>query len=171
MPSASARLALTLALLAFTAPAMAEVAEAPIDWKKGGQWSALTEYIGTYETEKVFTDKKVKEELDKMLNGQKVDLNAQFAVHGPIGFDNDCLIIRGNQEGKGDTNRAYAEVCVAQGTINLALYDSGKITVFTKFTDYQYLSEGMKRWIYLQSIPVTDLEKKPDDLQIFTQAE
>lgn len=164
----SARLILTITLLAFAAPVMAQ--DEPIDWKKGGKWSALTEYIGTYDFDKVLADKDVKKELDKVLEGRDVDLKSQFAVHGPIGFENDCLLLRGNEQSKGDTNRAYMEVCTAQGNINLALYDNGKITVFTKLDDYQYLSEGMKQWVYMQSVSIADLEKKPADLQIVTQA-
>lgn len=163
------RLMLTLIVIALSTPAMAQ--DALIDWKKGGKWPQLAEHIGTYDFDKILADKGVKAELDKMFEGRDVDLNAQFAVHGSIGFENDCLLLLGNEQNKGDTNRAYMEVCIAQGNVNLALYDNGKITVFTKLGDYQYLNEGMKQWIYLQSVPFETIETKPADLQLVTQAE
>ena len=153
-------------LISFTGAAMAE--EDSLDMKKG-KWSALTQHIGTYEYDTVLNDKGVKKELDKLLKGQTLDLKQQFGVTAPIGFQNDCLILKGNQENQADTNRAYMEACVGEGTINLVLYNNGKINVYSQFGDYKYLSEGVRGWIAMQNDKTFILEK-PENVQFVVQA-
>lgn len=159
-------LAAALAIFAGTAQAQDEK---PIDWKKGGKWSHLAQYIGTYDYAAVLKDKGVKNELDTILKGQEVDLGKEMEVSAPIGFENDCLILKGNQYHKGNEHRSYLEVCLSEGNLNLAVLNKNTITVYSRANDYQYLTDGMRGWIYFQNHS-TDLYTKPDNLQFVVQA-
>lgn len=140
-----------------------------IDWKKGGKWSQLAQYIGTYQYNTVLQDTAVKTELERITKGYDIDLSAEFEVSAPIGFQNDCLIMQGNRVHKGDTNRAYLETCLFQGTVNFAVFDHDKIIIYTSFKEYRHLSEGMRNWIYFQNNPTTATTQKPDTVQMVTQ--
>lgn len=141
---------------------------AAIDLKKGSVWPQLAEHIGTYHYEEVLTDPAIKKELDAMLKGQKVDLKEELSVRAPIGFEDDCLILKGNPDREAETRRAYLQVCINKGEINLALYNSGKVTVFTKATNYDFLTNGIRTWIYFQD-KIPDITTKPDYVQVIVQ--
>lgn len=160
-------LAATMAA-SFTGAAIAQDA-VDIDWKKAGKWENLASHIGTYKYDSIFNDSAVKTELAKITKGTDINLSSEFEVKAPIGFENDCLILKGNQPHKGDTNRSYLEVCLFQGTINLAVYDHDKITVYTDFKDYRHLSDGMRSWIYFQNNSTDVLAKRPDNVQLVVQ--
>ncbi len=93
-----------------------------------------------------------------------------IAVSAAIGFENDCLVLKGNQEQRGDTNRAYMEVCLNAGTINLGVFDNDQITIFSRFGDYKYMSEGMRSWVYFQNNPPAILDK-PANVQFVVKPE
>jgi hypothetical protein len=143
--------------------------EKPIDWKTGGKWSHLSRYIGTYDYASVLEDKAVKSQLDSMLKGQDINLKSEMEVSAPIGFENDCLILKGNQYHKGNEHQTYMQVCLYEGNINLAVMKKGTITVFSRANEYMYLTDGMKTWIYFQNHS-TDLQTKPDNVQFIVQA-
>ncbi len=169
-PASLRKLVLTAVMaLAFTGAANAQE-EGPIDWKKGGKWSSLAEYIGTYNYDAVLKNKDLKAQLDKQTKGVDINLGDEFEVTAPIGFENDCLILQGSRVHKGDTNRSYLEACLFQGTVNLAVFDHGKITVYTAFKDYKYLSQGMRSWIYFQNNRPA-LNDKPENLQLVIEAQ
>lgn len=165
-PSFRALLLGAAILFSFTTAAVAQKEES-IDMKKG-PWSRLTQYIGTNNYDAVLGDAEVKKALDKTLQGHTVDLKEAFEVSAPIKFEGECLALKGNPASRGDTNRAYLEVCIS-GIINLAVYENGKLSVYSQFKDYQYLSDGMRSWIYFQSKDI-DLYTAPKDLQFIVQA-
>lgn len=159
-------------LLSFGAATLhAEDKEAPIDWKKGGKWSALTQYIGTYDYDAVLGDTNVKTELDAMLKDRNINMGDEFAVSSPIGFENDCMILKGNRRHAGDTNNAYMEVCVGGGHINVAVRDHDKITIFTGAPDYKYMSEGLRSWVYFKNNNPGLTLKKPENVQLVVTAQ
>lgn len=160
-------LAATMAV-SFTGAAFAQDA-VDIDWKKGGKWENLAPYIGTYKYDSVLGDKAVKAELEQITKGTDIDLSTEFEVKAPIGFESDCLVMKGNPPHKGDTNRSYLEVCLFQGTINLAVYDHDQINVYTKFKEYHHLSDGMRSWIYFQNNSADVIRKRPDNVQLVIQ--
>lgn len=161
-------LAATMAV-SFTGAAIAQEEGTDIDWKKGGKWERLAPHIGTYRYDSVLGDSAVKAELGKITKGTGINLSSEFEVKSPIGFENDCLIMKGNQPHKGDTNRSYLEICLFEGTVNLAVYDHAKINVYTNVTGYQYLSNGMRTWIYFQNNSADALQKRPDNVQLVVQ--
>lgn len=174
MPNTAHRSVCTLLLaatmaLSFTGAALAQEDADAIDWKKGGKWEALAGHIGTYNYDAVLGDNGVKTELGLLTKGASLDLSSEFEVKAPIGFENDCLVMKGNRVHKGDTNRSYLEVCLFQGTINLAIYDHADITVYTKFQNYHHLSDGMRTWIYFQNNSADTLTQRPDNVQMVIQ--
>lgn len=138
-----------LATFTFSAQAQ-DKAEEKIDLKKGA-WSELAQYIGTYEYDAVLDNKHVKTQLDKLLKGQKIDLQSLLEVSAPIGFEKDCLVLKGNPEHKGDEMRAFLEACISTEDVRLAVYKEGKITIYAASSNYTYLNDGMRTWIYFQS--------------------
>ncbi len=159
-------------LLSFGAATLhAEDKEAPIDLKNG-KWSTLTQYIGTYNYDAVFGDMNVKAELNVMLKGHDVDTAAEFSVTAPIGFENDCLILKGAQKSKANENSSYAEICVGGGIINLAIKSEKTITIYTRSDNYQYMSDGMRAWVYFQNNDMAvPLIKKPENVQLVVTAQ
>jgi len=144
---------------------------APIDLKNG-KWPALTQYIGTYNYDAVFGDKSVKTELDTMLKGHDTDLQNEFGVRAPIGFENDCLILKGAQKSTANEHSSYAEICVGSGMINLAIKDKKTITIYTRSDNYQYMSDGMRAWIYFQNNDMAvALTNKPENVQLVVTAQ
>lgn len=134
------------------------------------KWDNLASYIGTYDYDAVLSDKNVRKSLDKALQGNKVDLKKIFEVKAPIGFERDCLVLKGNEQHNGQSSRAYLEACLTFGNVTLAVYDAGKITVYSPLNDYQYLSDGMKQWIYFQNNNAP-LQDKPKNVQFVVQAQ
>lgn len=162
-------------LTALSAPTLANAESVDIDWKKNGKWAALSQYIGTYAMEKVLDDKQVQEMLKTMLDDYKeIDLKKEFAVHGSFGFENDCLTLKGNQVQKADTNRAYMEICLSEGKVNLAIYERGGVQVISDANEYQLLPEGLRQWVYLQGNgddrPAPTLTSKPMNVQLNKQS-
>lgn len=156
---------LTCATPAVSYAATASGDDAPINWTKGGKWSDLTRYIGTYDYSGLLEEKDVRAALKKLLGDRRtIDLQDEFAVQAPIGFENDCLILKGNPPQKGDIRRAYMTVCLHQGTINLALWNTGKTEIFTAHAQYQFLPEGLRSWIYLQDAKDGTPTEKPDNV-------
>ncbi len=157
-------LPLMTAALLFATPVFAQGDE-PIDWKKG-PWGDLVSTIGTYDYNTVLTYPAVKAKLDEILKGTSIDLKKEFEVSTPIGFENDCLILSGNQAKKGDTNAAYMNVCVSNESIHLAIFDSGKISIHSAAEKFQYLPTGLRIWSYLRSNPSVDVTAKPDSVSL-----
>lgn len=154
-------------LCSFTSAALAQEKEI-IDLKKG-PWSRLVEYVGTNNYDAVLDDKDVKKATDKLLKGHDVDLKTAFQVQTPIKYEGECLALSGNPQSQADTNRAYMEVCVG-GSVNLAVYNNGKVTVYATSNNYEYLTDGMRSWIYFQSKDI-DLFAAPKDVQFVVQAQ
>ncbi len=159
-------------LLAFSAASLhaENNKDAPPDWKKTGKWSALTQYIGTYEYDKIFDDKDVKATLATMLKGRDIDLKTEFAVSTSVGFEEDCLVLRGNRKSAAHTNSSYMQVCVSDGTINLAVQDGKTITIFTTMPDYKYMSQNVRNWIYFTNNGYKLAVEKPDNVQMVITA-
>jgi len=159
-------------VIAFSAAALQakEKEEVPPDWKKDGKWSALTQYIGTYQYDKILDDKNVKDMLGVMLKGHDLDLKQEFNVKTSVGFENDCLILKGNRQNAASTNSSYMEVCVSNGSINLAVQDSPNITLFTALPEYKFMSDGMRGWIFFRNNGYKVAIDKPDNVQMIVTA-
>ncbi|PZQ43431.1 MAG: hypothetical protein DI551_12205 [Micavibrio aeruginosavorus] len=140
---------------------------AAVDFKKG-KLGHLAPLIGTYKYDDIWSDKTVKANFESLVKGHDIDLKKEFAVRGPIDFTDGCLILTGNQEHSGDTNRAFMEICLGEGNIDLGIYDSGKITVYSTATQYQFLPSGIRNWVYLQDKPMLS-SPLPSNVQFIVQ--
>lgn len=137
-----------------------------IDWKKGGTWSALAEYIGTYQVEDLLAEPRVKRATNAYLKGQSIDLNSIFNATAPIGFEDDCLILQGSPTGQADERGGYMNICIYNGETHLALKDKDGIRVYSGVSSYQFLPEGMRNWIYFNSHPDINRNIRPENVQM-----
>lgn len=153
------------ALSATALPALAQDQDT-IDWKQG-KWGRLASHIGTYQYGEVLNDAEVSKKLEDALGTEKKHLIDNLAVHDPIGFENDCLVLSGNGEKKGSFERAYLNVCLYAGTINAAILSDDKIVVYTSMKDYQYLPDSLREWVYQVKNPEA-FSAKPDNVQLMT---
>jgi len=135
-----------------------------IDMKTGGAWPHLARYIGTYDYDELLKDKAVRAAIAKVLREKSVDLQTEMDVKSPIGFEGDCLILQGNRQHQADTRRAYMEACIFEGIVNIALFEDGKVTVYSDTTEYKYLTGSMRTWIYFQNNNA-DLYKQPEQVE------
>ncbi len=121
-----------------------------LDWKLGGKWGDLAQYIGRYEYDQVLNDKRVSAQLDTMLGKEEIEkLKARLDVRGSIGFDEDCLILSGNAPHQGGQEAAFVNVCIYKGEVHVAILSGGIIKVYSpEAPHYEYLPRAMKTWIY-----------------------
>jgi hypothetical protein len=140
------------------------------DWKKG-EWGDLSQYIGTYQYDAVMKDKRVAKVIGNLIKDSKIDLASYFETKTPIGFEDDCLILQGNATNRADIQSGIMTVCLYKGTIHIATQLEDKITVYSPYTNYAYLSERMRIWIYFRANPKTDITTKPDQVQFSIRVE
>jgi hypothetical protein len=168
--ASSAPLLIALLMTCLSGPALSQDKDQDAtDWKQGA-WGKLAPYIGTYKYDDVLNDPDVSKKLDAALGTEKKHLIDNLAVREPIGFDNDCLVLSGNAEKQATFEKAYLNVCLFAGTINVALFSDGKITVYSAMKDYQYLPETLQQWVYLAKNPDA-FSVKPDNVQLMTLPE
>lgn len=162
---------LTLAVaIAATGAALAQAdQEGHTDWKQGA-WGHLAPYIGTYEYDAVLSDPAVDEKLTATLGAQKEHLIKNLSVHAPIGFEDDCLIMSGNAEKAGQSQKAYLNICLFAGKINAVIFDKGTISVYTARKHYEYLPQSLREWIYQAKNPDA-FTARPDYVQMMSQPE
>jgi len=140
------------------------------DWKKG-EWGDLSTYIGTYRYDAVMDDPRVAKSIIALMKGSNIDLNSYFDTKTPIGFEDDCLILQGNATDRADLQAGFLTICLYKGSVHIATLLDDKITVYSPHTNYAYLTERMRTWIYLRAHPKTDITAKPANVQLFIRAE
>lgn len=140
------------------------------DWKKGA-WGDLSTYIGTYRYDAVMDDPRVAKAIKTLIKDTSIDLNSYFDTKTPIGFEDDCLILQGNATNRADLQAGFMTVCLYKGSVHIATLLDDKITVYSPHTNYTYLTERMRTWIYLRANPKTDITAKPANVQLSIRTE
>lgn len=162
--------ALLIGLCAATASPLHAQGGNDTDWKQG-KWGHLSQYIGTYQLEAVLTDPEVSAMIDKILDeDQKKIFMANMDVTAPIGFESDCLVITGNAQKEGNAERAYLNVCLYAGKINIGIYTDSAVTIYSSEKTYAYLPLSLRVWAYMTTSP-NGFEIKPTYVQMVNIAE
>jgi hypothetical protein len=162
-------LACALCLGAMGAPVKAQESQNQTDWKQGA-WGALAPYIGTYKYSEVLNDPAVSEALSKALGDEKDHLLNNLKVHNPIGFEDDCLIMSGNGEKTGSSEKAYLNVCLYAGKINAVIFSKGTVSVYSTTKKYEYLPLSLREWVY-RAKNQDAFQERPDYVQMMSLAQ
>ena len=115
--------------------------------RNGGSWDDLSSLVGTYDIQALLGDDRVERVL-KGLNADDLEtLFERIDVTGPIGFDGDCLMVRGNMVRKGESDLGQIFVCTRTQEIHAATFSSTDLMIFTNDLSYDHLPYDFRLWI------------------------
>jgi len=104
----------------------------------------LKEYIGTYDSAKIYTDNFISKKLKKLPKNELEHLKRNLSVRGPINFINGELVIAGNAPHKGGEENAILSINLHNHKVTIAIYSNKKITVYAEDNDYRHLPISIK---------------------------
>jgi hypothetical protein len=131
----------------------------------------LKKYIGNPDTDALLKEPAVRSQLESMLGKQLPTLIRNLNVKGDVELISGALALQGNAPHKGGEEEAI--VCIAdQGPtphIEAAIFSKGKVTVYAKAPQYDYLMICVKDWITQVNSGHRDRMAQPKNVQVIAK--
>ncbi len=147
------------ALLAAPAPAQAQ--DRPL----------MKKYIGNPDTDALLKEPGVRGPLQAMLGKQLPQLMRNLDVRGDTELIGGAIALSGNAQHAGGQEEGI--VCIAdQGPtplVEAAIFSGGKVTVFAKSAQYEYLMLCIKDWITQVNSGHRDRSTQPKNVRLVTK--
>ena len=125
-------------------------------------------YIGNPDTDALLKEPAVRTRLEAMLGKQLAQLLRNLDVRSDVELIGGALALRGNAAHKGGEEEAI--VCIADhGPVPLveaAIFSRGRVTVFAKAPQYDYLTLCVKDWITQVNSGHRDRFTQPKNVQV-----
>ena len=138
---------------------------------QGSARPLLKKYIGNPDTDAMLKEPAVRSQLEAMLGKQLPTLIRNLNVKGEVELIGGALALQGNAPHKGGEEEAI--VCIAdQGPtphIEAAIFSKGKVTVFAKAPQYDYLMICIKDWITQVNSGHRDRMAQPKNVQVIAK--
>jgi len=121
----------------------------------------LRKYVGSPDYPALLKEPKVKAQLDALVGKALPKLMRNLNVTGEMGLVSGAIQISGNAPHGGGEEEGV--ICVAEhdGTTQAAILSKGRITVFAKEKNYEYLMTCTKDWITQVNSGHRDRFKQP----------
>ncbi len=143
MPFRPLSLALTT-ICALFAPILVNSQQSDSD---GGSWENLRSFVGTRNVDSVLSDNRVELALEGLRPDDLQSLLERLATVAPIGFDGNCLIIRGNMARRGDSDVGQIFICTHTQEVHAATFSGTELTIFSNEQSYDHLPYDFRLWI------------------------
>ncbi len=160
-----------LALVAIVAIAAAAVLAASSALAQGNAAPArhlMKKYIGNPDTDALLKEPAVRSQLEAMLGQQLPRLIRNLNVKGDVELIGGALALQGNAPHKGGEEEAI--VCIAdQGPtplVEAAIYSNGKVTIFAKGPQYEYVMICVKDWVTQVNSGHRDRSTQPKNVKL-----
>ena len=131
----------------------------------------LKKYIGNPDTDALLKEPSVRAPLEAMVGKQMPQLLRNLNVRGDVELIGGALALSGNAPHKGGEEEAI--VCIAdQGPtpqVEAAIFSRGKVTVFAKAPQYEYLMLCVKDWITQVNSGHRDRFTQPKNVQLIAK--
>jgi hypothetical protein len=128
----------------------------------------LKKYIGNPDTDALLKEPAVRSRLEAMLGTQMPQLMRNLNVRSDVELVGGALALQGNAPHKGGEEEAI--VCIAdQGPtphVEAAVFSKGRVTVFAKAPQYEYLMICIKDWITQVNSGHRDRMAQPKNVQV-----
>jgi hypothetical protein len=126
----------------------------------------LQKYAGSYDTDALFNELQIRENLQQLLGEELPHLERNLDVKGAIDVISGALSITGNAPHQGTEEEAV--VCVNSYNMELsaAIYSNGTITVYSREGQYENLPLCIKDWITLVNSGHTDRLMHPNNVRM-----
>jgi len=134
---------------------------------KEGIGRALTQkYVGTFDTDELLKEPKIRAELAQVLGQELRHLHSNLNTHGHVDFVGGSMAISGNAAHRGGEEEAV--VCIDAHTmlVHAAILSRATITVFTRSKDYRSLPQCITDWIILVNSGKRGPFEKPKNVQV-----
>jgi hypothetical protein len=128
----------------------------------------LKKYIGNPDTDALLKEPAVRARLESMLGTQLSRLMHNLSVRGDVELIGGALALRGNADHRGGEEEAI--VCISDfGPVPLveaAIFSKGRVTVFAKAPQYDYLMLCVKDWITQVNSGHRDRMTQPKNVRV-----
>jgi hypothetical protein len=128
----------------------------------------LKKYIGNADTDALLKEPAVHARLEAMLGKQLPTLLRNLDVKGDVDLIGGALALQGNAPHKGGEEEAI--VCISdfgpQPLVEAAIFSKGKVTVYAKAPQYEYLMLCIKDWITQVNSGHRDRMTQPKNVQV-----
>jgi hypothetical protein len=159
----------SLVVLAMAGMALASVARSAVD----PALILIKKYVASYEKDAFLADPAVGPQLTKMMGPKLATLKLYLDAAGPVEYYGGALSVSGNAPHAGLERMAV--VCVLpygpnnRPAVEVALFDMGKIVVYSAQPKYDYTSQCIKDWIGLANTQFTARMNKPANVQLISK--
>jgi hypothetical protein len=126
----------------------------------------LAKWAGSYDTDALLREPKVRAELQKLLGAELQHLESNLNVSGAVEVISETLSISGNAPHQGTEEEAIVCILPYNMTVEAAILSQGVITVFTHATQYEYIDRCIKDWITLANSGHIDRMKPPANVRM-----
>jgi hypothetical protein len=159
------RTAAALRLAAFCAGALMAAAVSAQGKAADGK-ALVAKYAGNPDYPALFKEPAVQPLLQKIVGAQMKQLMFHLNVAGDIELIGGALAVSGNAPHRGGIDEAI--VCIAPfgPVVEAAIASSGKITVYSKDGNYEYLMRCVKDWITQYNSQHRDRIKQPKNVSV-----
>ena len=128
----------------------------------------MKKYIGNPDTDALLREPSVRAPLEAMLGKQMPRLIANLNVRSDVELIGGALALSGNAAHGGGIEEAI--VCIADHgpapLVEAAIFSRGKVTVFAKAQQYEYLTRCVKDWITQVNSGHRDRTTQPKNVQV-----
>jgi hypothetical protein len=133
---------------------------------QGQPESLVRRYAGSYETNQLLADSRVRGELAAVLGAELAHLRRNLFVAGSVDLIGGWLAISGNAAHQGGEEEAI--VCIAEKpvTVQAAILTGGRIRAFSRVQGYDGLSICIKDWITQANSAHRDRFQKPANVDL-----
>jgi hypothetical protein len=125
-------------------------------------------YVGTPNSQSTLKEPTVRPQLEALLGKQLPTLMRNLDVRGDVDLIGGALAVSGNANHKGGEEEAI--VCISDfGPVPLveaAVFSKGRVTVFAKAPQYEYLMLCVKDWITQVNSGHRDRMTQPKNVQV-----
>jgi len=128
----------------------------------------MKKYVGTPSSHEMLKEPQVRAQLEGMLGKQLPALMRNLDVRGDVDLIGGALAINGNANHKGGEEEAI--VCISDfGPVPLveaAIFSKGRVTIFAKAPQYEYLMLCVKDWVTQVNSGHRDRMTQPKNVQV-----
>jgi hypothetical protein len=133
--------------------------------KAQGGTPPLRKYAGSPDYPALLKEPQVKANLQAVVGRQLPTLMRNLNVAGDIGLVSGALSISGNAPHKGGEEEGVICVSEYDGKVEAAIYSKGRVSVFAKDKNYEFLMLCIKDWITQVNSGHRDRFKQPANVQ------
>ena len=136
------------------------------DSKEAMERTLTQKYVGTYDTDELLKEPKVRAELTQLLGQELRHLHSNLNTHGQVAFSGASLAISGNAAHMGGEEEAVVCIDAYAMLVHAAIFSRGTITVFSRTKDYKHLPQCITDWITLANSGNRGPSEKPKNVQV-----